>query len=142
MEKEISAFLALFEMDAAQDDIDALVRALDDLVIAYNRSADTFDDHQIDAPSAPDFHAAAVRNFPSLGLYPVMNPQDTLDDKPSLADAHDDIADIARDLSEVLWRLEHVSFEDANWHFRFLYGAHWGAHLHSLRVYLHAKQYR
>lgn len=144
MKEEIASFLALLDENAAPNDINGLVRALDDLVIAYNRSDDVADDEEYQTPPTnyTALSAAAARAFPDLGWYPVVDPRETIEQDPSLADAIDDIADIANDLSEVLWRLENTSIEDAIWYFRFSYETHWGDHLHQLRVYLHAKLYR
>jgi hypothetical protein len=53
----------------------------------------------------------------------------------------DDILDIARDLTEIIWRYENTSKDDVLWHFEFLFRAHWGRHLRSLQVYLHDLSY-
>jgi hypothetical protein len=58
-----------------------------------------------------------------------------------VADAIDDLADVARDLEEVQRRWKDCP-EDALWHFAFLYRAHWGGHLRSLQVYLHDRRGR
>jgi hypothetical protein len=51
--------------------------------------------------------------------------------------AASDLAEIASDLSEVLWLFENASHNDAVWDFRFGYQSHWGRHLHEVRTYLH-----
>lgn len=52
----------------------------------------------------------------------------------------DDLVDIAVDLTEVLWLIDHHREADAIWEFRWGYENHWGDHLHVLR-YLHKLLY-
>ena len=54
-----------------------------------------------------------------------------------LGDAIDDLCDIANDLSEVLWRWEHLGADDAHWYLRLMY-MHWGWHMRELQSFLHA----
>jgi hypothetical protein len=83
---------------------------------------------------------AALR-FPELGFYhsPASVPFEAEEDPTlSLGDRIDDVADIAGELMEVVWRWENNGPADAVWYFRFSYEGHWGRHLHDLRRYLHA----
>ena len=43
-----------------------------------------------------------------------------------IADAYDDIADIAGDLFQVQWCFANTSDRDALWHFGLGYDSHWG----------------
>jgi hypothetical protein len=140
----IHAYLELLK-DRPDDEsvrLDRLAEALDRLVIAYHHTPDTEPEGEgAEAPSVPYEPLAkrAAASFPELGYYADVDPEEGLDQKIGLADAIDDLADIARDLTEVLWHLENVGVDDAIWVFRFGYRSHWGTHLHRLRLYLHAK---
>lgn len=78
--------------------------------------------------------------FPDLGMYPVADPLAPIDDDKMMTDAIDDIADITRDLREVVWREENLGASDAAWCFRLLF-FHWGRHARELSLYLHARQF-
>jgi hypothetical protein len=122
----------------------ALSKALDELALAYhNTPACQPSDADIEAPRSEDQERAAwLRNrFPTLGHYAVSDPTEIVTDKPLVGDAIDDLADIAGDLEEVLWRFEHVSVDEAHWYFRMLFEIHWGRHLRELQLYLHAKMW-
>ena len=58
-----------------------------------------------------------------------------------VGDALDDVADIAHDLKEVLGRWESTSEADAIWYLRMGFETHWGKHLRSLQLYLHAREF-
>lgn len=123
--------------------IAALSRALDRLAVAYH---DTPGDVPTpDSPEPPERDWAMAKaigaRFPDFGYYAVANPLIVIDGKPGVGDAIDDLDDIARDLTEVLWYWENRGAQDANWSYRFLYECHWGQHLHWLRNYLHARQF-
>lgn len=79
--------------------------------------------------------------FPSLGLYnEALHLADKVGESElSMGDALDDLTDIAMDMHSVLFRWENTSEEDALWHFRFGFESHWGLHLRSLQLYLHAR---
>lgn len=121
--------------------IDVLARSLDELALSYYDTPPGMPDENAPAPPEPVFtHASVGSRFPELGLYGVANPSETAG-SVIVGDAIDDILDIARDLSEVIWRYENVGAEDADWHFRLLYQCHWGVHLRDLSRYLHEKQF-
>lgn len=119
----------------------ALVRCLDALAISYHDTPPGSPDEKAeDPPGSPIAYDEIGARFPDLGYYGVTNPAD-VPGEVLVGDAIDDIADIARDLEEVLWRFEHIGLEDAHWHFRLLFEVHWGAHLRDLARYLHTKQF-
>lgn len=92
-------------------------------------------------PPVTDYSAllqAAAQRFPNIGMYPVADPLASIEDEKMLACAIDDIADITRDLREVVWRDEHSGPDDAAWCFRLLY-FHWARHARELSLYLHAR---
>ena len=118
-----------------------LTEALDRLVIEYHRAPDVEpDEAEVESPTVPYEPLAkrASASFPELGLYADVDPQDGPEQVVGQGDAIDDLADIARDLTEVLWHLDNVGVNDAIWDFRFGYQTHWGVHLHRLRRYLHS----
>jgi hypothetical protein len=129
--------------DGSPPDNETLLRALDRLL---SRSHEVLNAHCADDDTEPPttdgpalFQAAALR-FPKFGMYPVVDPLASIDDDKMLACAVDDIADITRDLREVIWRDEHLGSDDAAWCFRLLY-FHWARHARELSLYLHARQF-
>jgi hypothetical protein len=122
--------------------IQRLILSLDELALLSNNVLFDFDERDYSEPPE-EGHRASKENiaklFPSLGHYNIA--LDISDDvgQTSLAvgDAIDDIADIARDLKEIIWRFEKTSNADALFHFQLLFRSHWGMHLRSLQLYLH-----
>lgn len=141
---EIRSFLDVV-LTAEPTSIAALVRALDALALAYDDAADGEPDEMEFEPARLNYeHTCTIvrSRFPQLGHYAVVNPLVLPSDETLTGDAIDDLADIAGDLSEVLHRYEAVGADDAVWHFKFGYEIHWGWHLHELRLYLNALQFR
>jgi hypothetical protein len=135
-------FLSVVWAESPPDE-EKLLRALDRLL---SRSYEVSDAHCADSDDKPPaidgselFEAVALR-FPELGMYPVADPLASIDDNKMLGCARDDIADITRDLREVVWRDKHLGSDDAAWHFRLLY-FHWARHARELGLYLHSRQF-
>jgi len=119
-----------------------LARALDELAIAYHEAPEGSPADDDREPPNDDFrqpYAGLSKRFPEHGFYAVADPVEPLDQKCLGGYAIEDLADIARDLEEVVWRSEHIGPDDAHWHFKLLYRTHWGRHLRELSHYLHAK---
>lgn len=98
-----------------------------------------------DEPDAPREDYARLRSlvaerFPSFGFYNVADPviSELGEAVVSVGDALDDIADIARDLSEVVWRFDHTTENDALWSFWLSYDIHLRSHVCNLQVFLEA----
>ena len=133
----VQAFLtAILEGEPPTTDI--LVRALDELLIAYHNTPESFD--ELNDKEAPDsdydqISALLAKRFPNFGFYAVADPLDMNLEAPGGGDAIDDLADIVMDMKETLWRYENVSEADGNWYFRFSY-YHWGIHIRKLGLYL------
>jgi hypothetical protein len=124
----------------------ALRLALDRLALASHFAATPFDDEDHADPPGEGYDELRARIaplFPELGLYNVARDLETNVGATEVlvGDAIDDIVDIARDLSDVARRWETTSVADALWHFRFGFRSHWGQHLRSLQLYLHARAY-
>lgn len=139
----IDTYLARLDRDPVDgaDGLRQLALALDGLVAVYFQTEDVEPGGEIDAPQKdyPGLYRHAADAYPELGLYPYADPGgDPGEEEPLVADAIDDITDIAGDLSEVVWFLENSSEAHAIWEFRFGYQHHWGDHLHNLRNYLHS----
>jgi hypothetical protein len=137
------SFLDIVWGDRVPDEA-ALAQALDALLAASHGVAPSAGaDADLDPPDIEyqSLYAELGRRFPDLGYYPVADPVGSIDDGPTLADAIDDLADITRDLREVLWRGENAGPDDADWCFRLLY-FHWGGHARALSLYLHARRFR
>lgn len=140
---QIRGFLAAAFDDPAPSE-EALAAALDELAaVAHRVPPGRMGD---DTPDPPDGDTAILRDlakarFPTLGLYAAADPLRLTDAQPLIGDAIDDIADLALDLRSVLWLAEHAGMEAACWQFHLL-RFHWGAHLHQLRLCLHARRHR
>jgi hypothetical protein len=152
IQKEIRAaiegFINLLEngLNDEQANIHALELNLDNLALAYHFAEVVFEDYDSEA-SSPDYNQLkhlAISRFPGFGYY---NEPKNITEKIGeadilIGDALDDIADITRDLYEVLWYWENESEKVALWKFCFGYEHHWGAHLRSLQSYLYAVLYK
>ena len=126
----------------AAPELPALVRALDALATAYHVTpAGASSEEDLDPPEH-DYDATSAKiapRFPMLGYYSVADPL-TTNGSFSLGDAIDDLADIANELSETLWRWDHLGPDDAHWHFHAMY-MHWGWHMRELQTFLFAHQF-
>lgn len=137
----VRRFLSLIG-DGEPPSDESLAEALDELALAYHRAPEgepTDDDRD---PPEWNFTARAAalgERFPDLGIYAVSDPSEAINEKAMCGHAIDDLTDIERDLTEVLWRFENLGADDAHWHFKLLYRCHWGRHLRELALYLHAK---
>jgi hypothetical protein len=119
-----------------------LARLLDELVMAYHvapEGAPAEDEIEPPASNPKAAYSALASRFPNLELYAVADSAEPINDSPMVGDAIEDLADIARDLDEVVWRSDNFGPDDAYWHFKLLYRIHWGCHVRELSSYLHAK---
>jgi hypothetical protein len=125
---------------------ESLELALDKLALIYHYVGDVSDDENEYSKSynREYFRWREIfgRRFPNLGYY---NIPSTISVKIGEAEIHtgdalDDLADIATELSEFIWRWQNNSENNALWHFRLSYEIHWGSHLRSLQMYLNALQ--
>lgn len=124
-------------------DLHELARALDRLLAVYHDTPDSApEDEDRDPPdrSHLDDYTTIAARFPMLGLYPNPDPA-VIEGDLLIGDAINDLADIARDMSSVVWLWENVSEAEARWYFRLHY-FHWGTHLVDVRRYLHEIIYR
>lgn len=141
----VKNYLALFEQSLAPEEREAALRvALDQLALASHYAHAPFDEQAYPAPPAEDYNALRERigpQFPELGFYNVAGDIDENvgTSEVHIADALDDIVDIARDLQAVAHRWATTSEANALWHFRFSFRTHWGEHLRSLQLYLHQR---
>lgn len=123
------------------DRLAALAECLDRLSMAYHQTPDVEskdDDRSLPEPiDYNEMRQLIAPQFPELGLYASIEAGPPTNLNGLTGDAIDDLVDIASDLQEVAWRAEHVSLDDAAWHFRFGYLTHWGQHLVELRLHLH-----
>jgi hypothetical protein len=128
---------AVWDRDPPSDE--QLLRALDCLIAAYHTTpAGDVTDEKVDAPreDGASLYKEVADRFPEHGLYPIADPSADIDDAIMMADAIDDLADITRDMREVVWFAEHVSLDDAHFCFRLQF-FHWGQHARGLAYYLH-----
>lgn len=139
----VRGFLAFLEEHESSSE-ERLAEALDRLAMAYHQAPEGAPaDDDRDAPER-DFkgrYASLAARYPELGIYAVADPSEAVNADAMCGDAIDDLTDIERDLSEVVWRFENIGADDAHWHFKLLYRSHWGRHLRELALYLHAKMW-
>jgi hypothetical protein len=88
-----------------------------------------------------DWKALLGKRFPDLGYYSMVFDSLEIEAAALTGDAIDDLADIALDLEEYLWRMERFGADDANWHVRFSFETHWGKHCRGLTSHLHDKAF-
>ena len=121
--------------------IQKLTMCLDELAMLSNEVSYTFDEREYPDRPERDYKASytSIGNlFPSLGFYSsALNILDIEQATLGIGDAIDDIVDIAGDLSEIIWRYENTSENDALFHFRLTFSSHWGLHLRNLQLYLY-----
>ena len=139
----IGEFIALIEEGAipTEERTQRLRRSLFRLALLHHDVSYTFDER--DYPDTPRKDYNAVRQlvsagFPELGYYNVPSSvtRHIAESGVDVGDAIDDIADIAIELYEVLWRFDHTSTDDALWYFSNSYATHWEAHLRELQLCL------
>jgi hypothetical protein len=138
-------FLELLENEIPTD-VALLELALDKLALMYH-SVGEFSNDENEYPEMPvrdysRWREKLGKRFPNLGYYNIPGTISVNVGEAELdtGDALDDLADIANELSEVVWRWQNNSENDALWYLRFSYESHWGSHLRSLQMYLHAQR--
>lgn len=143
--RAITSFLELIETgkDSVEANEYALIMALDQLALANHCAADQPDPQDYPDPPSNDYNqlrATVIQRFPNLGYYQLPQTLTTMSAEahPLVADAIDDITDIALDLQAISWCWTNTSELDALGLFRFSYSTHWGAHLRELQFYLYA----
>ena len=120
-----------------------LARALDALACAFHEAPAGWPADTDREPPAFTADVAALQMiFPEFTWYPVADIAREFDQSVMLADLIDDLGDIWQDQQEFIWRYENLGEADAHWHFRLLFGGHWGRHLRQLSLYLHSLQFR
>jgi hypothetical protein len=140
----VKQFLSLLEGGGPIEARESRLRLLlDRLALAYHFAEAPFDAREHPAPPRADYRKLRERIsslFPNYGFYnTVLDVTNEVgESEVGVGDAIDDLTDIAMDLHDVLARWQATSEEDALFHFRFLFEAHWGEHLRSLQQYLHA----
>jgi hypothetical protein len=131
--------------EACEDREGALRSALDQLAVAYHFTDVPFDETDFPDPHEADYGAlreAIALRFPGLGCYEdMLRISESSEAERSIGDAVDDLADIAKDLHDILLRWETNGERDALWHFRFGFESHWGRHLRDLQLYLHERAF-
>ncbi len=137
-------FLELLKNESSNSSIEFLELALDKLALIYHFCTEVPDDeNEYSEPLNRDYsewREIIVKNFPNFGFYNIPN---TISEKIGEAklqtgDAVDNLADIANELSDFVWRWKINGENNALRNFRYSYEIHWGSHLRSLQMYLHA----
>src|SRR5690349_3164799 len=139
-------FLELLRNGKSEDsrELEVLELALDRLALILHFIGDIPDDakeysEELDR-NYGRWRALIAKRFPSFGYYNIPSTISVRVGEAEIqtGDAIDDLADIASELSEFDWRWQHNSENDALCHLQFSYESHWGSHLRSLQMYLHA----
>ncbi len=135
------------EIDASgKNNIPILTQQLIEVELMYFSQVDVFDKN--DYPKPPTVDLLSIRknvqlNFPELSYYNV--PSDVsrkiAETEIIIGDAVEDLSEIIKDFYEFIWLSENTSIDNAIWHFRFGYKAHWGKHMNDLLFYLFNQQY-
>jgi hypothetical protein len=119
----------------------ALAAAVDRLLAAsHDVSPSDGMDSDLDPPTEDwsSLYTQIAARFPDYGLYAVAEPLVLGECVVMAGDAIDDLADLTKDLREVLWRSEHIGVDDGAWYFRLMY-FHWAHHARQLALFLHAR---
>ena len=125
-------------------DMSGLIRAIDVLIYCLHLIGPEIPDIEesdLEPPKSDyrEVYEAIGKQYPNLGYYwAALDPiiKNGTEDKISVGDAIDDLADILIDLHEVQWFREHSGQRDALASLRWRYNSHLWMHLHSLRHYL------
>lgn len=141
IEKAIHRYLSLFKPANTSSTLRDIAMALDELVRVYFETPDVEPD-TVDATEAPRIDEAAfgqnaARFFEGDDVIWLIDPEGGPDQDAMCTFATSELAEIAGDLTKVLWEFENGSEADAIWEFRYGYQSHWGNHLHRVRQYLH-----
>ena len=139
----IQKYLSILDSDISEEEaIENLIAALDELAFLSHTVAYKPDDKDYPDPPERD-HSKTLnevrKRFSTLGFY---NLASEISDRISECDGHVGdairyIAEIADDLSEILWYLNNTSNDHAFFYFKFDFATHWGRHLRELQLYLH-----
>lgn len=127
--------------DGKAPDIPTLALAIDRLLVrSHDIQAGDGTLGDGDAPPIDNtiLYRSVAERFDYLGLYPIADPVGSIEDAIMMGDGVDDLADIMRDLREVIWWDENYGPDDAAFQFRLLF-PHWGRHARELSLFLHAK---
>ncbi|WP_442846586.1 DUF5063 domain-containing protein [Leeuwenhoekiella sp. H156] len=121
----------------------ALKKALVDLYALYVNLEPSFDERLYEEIERMDYglvYAHVKVNFPEFHDYAQLAQFLDPNQKPEIltGDAIDDLSDLIIDLSEVAWRLQNTSLDDALWYFNTLMRVHSEEHLLNLLGYLKA----
>ena len=135
-------FLELLKNESSNSSIASLELALDKLALIYHFVGEIPDDENTypDSPNRDysEWREIIAKNFPKFGFY---NIPSTISVKIGEAELHtgdaiDDLADIANELTDFIWRWENNSENNALWYLGYSYEIHWSSHLRNLQTYL------
>jgi hypothetical protein len=123
---------------------DRLERSLDRLAYVQRMVTGIREPADAETPPGVDYRelrAAVAARFPDLGCYRLPSPILRLGEgEIEVADAVDDLTEIASALKDVVWCLEHLGLEGALWQFRQGYASHWRERLRGLQFHLLSPQ--
>jgi hypothetical protein len=141
-------FLALIKKDLppSAEDEERLQGLLDHLALARYMKVPSDEEKEYPEPQLAgyeDMRKLVKRRFPNYGFYNVASPvsEKIADAEIIVGDAIDDVADIAGELEEFLWRWDNTSKGDALKDFltcRF----HWEPHIRGLQFYICSIEHR
>jgi len=140
--RALFGFLELLESVDKQANIEILELWLGQLAFLQHFIGDIPEADSEYSASAHDYarwKKLIGEQFPGLGYYniPAALPVQIGASEIPVGDSIDDLAEIAVEISECLQRWEHAGENNALWHLRFRYQAHWGTRLRNLQTYLY-----
>src|SRR5579859_4570978 len=143
IKQTIDDFLALIETGSGsvEENEKELKLLLDKLALAQHFAECSCDERESSTSpgrSYEELRKMVSTRFPSFGFYNIAEhvAEKVGESGTMVGDAIDDVADIARDLSDVKWRWENNGPDDGLWEFRFSFEIHWSQHLRELQLYL------
>lgn len=138
----LRGFLELLESTDKHANVELLELWLGQLAFIQHFIGDVhYEDSKSSPPPARDYarwRKLIAEQFPVLGYYSIPGavPLQMAASEISIGDALDDLAEIAGEVVECVWRWENNGENDALWYLRFSYQAHWGTHLRNLQAYI------
>jgi len=143
IKQTIEDYLSLVEngCGSTEENEAKLKLLLDKLALAQHFATYEFDKKKhTEAPRRDygELRKLVSAQFPNYGHYNLAKDvtNEIGNTEAIVGDAIDDIVDIAKDLTEVKWRWDNNSPDDALWSFRQDFQFHWNEHLRELQIYL------
>ena len=128
----VDRFLKLVKSeDASQNDIEQLIKMLDELALLAHGIR--YDSEDIDYPFPPEIHRHSSFHIAERWLDGMRKGGDN----HNYFDAVMDFSELIEDMEKIHWCFINTSKSDALFHYQFGFWSHWGSHLRSLQKLIH-----